>query len=124
MVMTPTGSYRTAFVEAFPGTFLRGEGRTVAEAEQACYAKFEKLLACPNHPTHGPWDRRGYTNGYAFCTSCGTGFGPQATGLGEIPNPDRTRSLLERALTGDVDAATQILAAVAAAADLPERSNP
>ena len=33
VVLTEDGSYWTAFVEAFPGTFIRGEGVTIADAE-------------------------------------------------------------------------------------------
>lgn len=45
-------SRRTAFVEFFPaaGGFLRGEGATVAEAEQACWASYQRLLCCPANP--------------------------------------------------------------------------
>lgn len=69
------GSYRTAFVEAFvAGTFLRGEGPTIAEAEDACWRQYERLNACPAAPAHGPFERRQYTNGSGFCTGCGTWF--------------------------------------------------
>lgn len=66
--------YRTAFVEAFPAqpaTFIRGEGKTVEDAEAACWIKYEQIQACPAAPTHGPWERRGYRNGGGFCGSCG-----------------------------------------------------
>lgn len=67
-------SYRTAFVEAFPDTFLRGEGATIAEAEDACWAKYQHLISCPAHPQHGPFEARNYTNGAGFCTQCGAWF--------------------------------------------------
>lgn len=71
------GTYRTAFVEAFPrepDTFLRGEGATVEEAEDACWAKWERIVACPAHPEHGPFEPRMYRNGAGFCTRCGAWF--------------------------------------------------
>lgn len=68
-------SYTTAFVEAFPAhTFLRGEGKTVAEAEDACWAQHQRMAACPAYPDHGPFEPRQYTNGAGFCTRCGGWF--------------------------------------------------
>lgn len=63
------GCYYTAFFEAFPKnpkTFIRGEGATVAEAEQSAFQKFKRYLACPGHE----FERRGYTNGAGFCKHC------------------------------------------------------
>src|SRR5512136_1108243 len=46
----PKGTYRTAFFEAFPqvphngqqyGTFIRGEGGSIEEAEQKCWARYQ-----------------------------------------------------------------------------------
>jgi len=62
-------TYRTAFFEAFPkdpDTFIRGEGKTVEEAEQSAWDKFEKISSCKNHE----FERRGYTNGLGFCKHC------------------------------------------------------
>ncbi len=62
-------SYTTAFFEAFPhnpDTFIRGEGRTVPEAEQDAWNKFQRIRACPGHE----FERRGYTNGCGFCKHC------------------------------------------------------
>lgn len=65
------GSYRTAFVEAFPGgTFLRGEGKTIADADDACWAQYVKFGQCE----HGPYEPRSYTNGCGFCVKCGMWF--------------------------------------------------
>lgn len=61
--------YRTAFFEAFPknpSCFIRGEGKTVEEAEKNCFAKYEKIMNC-SHPS---FDRRGREDGYAFCSQC------------------------------------------------------
>lgn len=74
VVLTEDGSYWTAFVEAFPGTFIRGEGVTIADAEDACWKRFEHLNACPTAPDHGPFEAQGYTNGSGFCTNCGGWF--------------------------------------------------
>lgn len=75
VVLNGPDTYRTAFVEAFPdGTFLRGEGATVTEAEDACWAKYQALTACPAYPAHGPFEPRHFTNGAGFCTQCGGWF--------------------------------------------------
>jgi len=63
-------SYRTAFFEAFPrnpDTFIRGEGKTIEEAEEKAWNKFQKYNACSNHE----FERKGYTNGAGFCKHCG-----------------------------------------------------
>lgn len=65
-------SYTTAFFEAFPQnpkTFIRGEGKTIEEAEAKAFEKFEKYSACD----HSSFEKRGYKNGYGFCTQCGMG---------------------------------------------------
>lgn len=69
--------YQTAFVEAFPrnpDTFLRGEGKTIADAEDALWAKYERMNGCAAAPAHGPFEARQYRNGGGFCTVCGTWF--------------------------------------------------
>lgn len=71
LVVSPKNTYRTAFVEAFPrdpDTFIRGEGATIADAEDAAWARFQKYQACPHS---SGYDRRGYINGAGFCKSCG-----------------------------------------------------
>lgn len=73
-------AYQTAFVEVFVGgTFIRGEGKTVTEAEAAAWEKYQTWLHCPG-PTgehsyrpgytgkDGTWVR--YTNGAGFCEHC------------------------------------------------------
>lgn len=73
--------YTTAFVEAFPDTFIRGEGATVQEAEDACWAQYQKRVGCPGHE----WEARNYKNGAGFCKHCGTFgskvFTPEQLGL-------------------------------------------
>lgn len=116
------GPYRTAFVEAFPGTFLRGEGPTIADAEQACWRKYVALRSCPAYPEHGPWDRRDYRNGAASCQGCGGWFPNRVTGLDELPpEPGRTPRLLERLVDGDDDALDEVLTTVAGADELPQK---
>lgn len=61
-------SYITAFFEAFPKTpscFIRGEGKTIEEAEENAWNKYQKILNC-NHEM----ERRGRTDGYAYCKHC------------------------------------------------------
>lgn len=76
VVRSGGGSYRTAFVEAFiTGTFLRGEGSTVEEAEDACWEKYQRVLMCDGTGRpHGPFEPRHYENGSGFCTRCGGWF--------------------------------------------------
>lgn len=82
------GSYMTAFFEAFPGDnaggFIRGEGPSIAEAEQDCFAKYQREVGCDHR-----WGRRDYTNGGALCYRCGafqTRFKP-IIDLGAWRNP-------------------------------------
>ncbi|MBP8055160.1 MAG: hypothetical protein KA314_04930 [Chloroflexi bacterium] len=66
---SPLKHYRTAFFEAFPrnpNTFIRGEGVTIAAAEEATWDKFQKIIACPGHE----FEARGYENGGGFCRHC------------------------------------------------------
>lgn len=61
-------TYRTAFVEcSVPGTFIRGEGSTLAEADAAAWSKLQAYLDCAYHD----WEPRGYRNGGGFCKHCG-----------------------------------------------------
>lgn len=63
-----TRSYRTAFVEAFiDNSFVRGEGKTLEEADDACWAKIVKRRSCSEHE----FIPRSYTNGAGFCKHCG-----------------------------------------------------
>jgi len=73
LVWTRDGGYYTAFVEAFldePRGFVRGEGETLEAAEQACWERYRTVVAC--HPGH-EFERRGRTDGYAWCMHCGIG---------------------------------------------------
>lgn len=62
-------SYLTAFFEAFPKdpkTFIRGEGKDLAEAELSAFNKFLKIKACDEHD----YTRHGNSE-HANCTKCG-----------------------------------------------------
>jgi uncharacterized Zn finger protein (UPF0148 family) len=60
-------SRTTAFVECFPeNSFIRGEGATLAEADDACWAKLQSYTGCEHQ-----WEVRGYRNGGGICKHCG-----------------------------------------------------
>lgn len=73
-------TYTTAFVEVFPGgTFLRGEGKTIAEAEVDCWGKYQRWISCPGPTGEHSWKPGytakngrwvGYHNGAGFCEHC------------------------------------------------------
>jgi len=129
LVLTVEGSYRTAFVEGSPpdgpgpGTFLRGEGATLSEAEDACWARYQAIVTCPAHPSHGPFERRHYRNGAGFCERCGSWFSRVLPPLGE--SQAYGLSALERALT-DVtgEAAVELLRRYAAPDDEEPTGDP
>ncbi|MFY0516348.1 hypothetical protein ACOMCU_00760 [Lysinibacillus sp. UGB7] len=69
LVLTDKGNYKTAFVEAFPKnprTFIRGEGKTISEAEDDAWEQYQRVLNCDGHE----FERRGYRNGAGFCKKC------------------------------------------------------
>lgn len=116
------GPYRTAFVEAFPrnpDTFIRGEGPAVADAENACWAKYERVRDCADGSgQHGPYDARDYRNGAGYCTRCGAWFSKVLPVQPE--DPDREVPLMERVLTGDNAALGEVVGALAHVDELPE----
>jgi hypothetical protein len=118
----PDGAYQTAFVEAFPGgTFLRGEGRTLAEAEEKCWKQYQTFTACDGTgEPHGPFERRQYTNGAGFCTRCGIWMNKVFEPLPFEGKREGRKSLLEFVF-GDQDpeAIEEVLTTVADAATLP-----
>lgn len=68
IVFSSNGNYKTAFFEAFPKSskcFLRGEGKTVEEAEEECWQKYQKVISCDHE-----MERRHRTDGYAYCKHC------------------------------------------------------
>jgi hypothetical protein len=67
-VKTSKKHYRTAFFEACPKDpkcFIRGEGKTVEEAEESAFTKYQKILVC----THD-FDRKDREDGYCHCKHC------------------------------------------------------
>lgn len=60
------------FFEAFiPGTFIRGEGKDIEEAERKAFAQFEREALC-DHLWGRQRPRRAlYTNGAGWCRKCG-----------------------------------------------------
>jgi hypothetical protein len=76
-------TYTTAFIEVFPeGSFIRGEGATLEDADADCWKKFNALSECGEHE----YEPRGYTNGAGFCKKCRQFFGGVFTGeqLGQL----------------------------------------
>lgn len=64
------------FFEAYPrdpGTFLRGNSKEgIAQAEQEAWDEFVVQSSCSlDHTDAANFERRDYTNGVGFCTSCG-----------------------------------------------------
>jgi len=63
--------YSTAFFEAFPdkkltaGGFIRGEGKTICEAEDDAFSKYQKEASC-----HHLWGREHYRNSGQLCRYC------------------------------------------------------
>ena len=71
-VVLGKNSYTTAFFEAFPdksvtvaGGFIRGEGKTIAEAEDDAFAQFTKEASCQHL-----WGREHYRNSGQLCRHC------------------------------------------------------
>ncbi len=61
--------YRTAFFEAFPrnpDTFIRGEGKTIEEAETDAWRQYEKIRNCAGHE----FEKRGRSDGVGWCKHC------------------------------------------------------
>jgi hypothetical protein len=60
------------FFEAFPpGTFIRGEGETIEQAERKAFAQYESEFLCA-HVWSRHHERRGtYLNGAGWCRKCG-----------------------------------------------------
>lgn len=78
-----TDSYRTLFIEVYPpgASFIRGEGETPEQCEDACWAKYQLALNCVEGHEHkwAPYVTRKdgtagdrYKNGAGFCVHCNT----------------------------------------------------
>lgn len=70
-------NYATPFIEVYPpgAAFIRGEGATLADAEESAWKQYQVALHCPSGEHEwAPENRSGhrYTNGAGFCKHCGT----------------------------------------------------
>lgn len=84
------------FIEAFPpptpdharGGFLRAQGETFAETEDALWAQWVKKQTCPAVAASGQhrWETRGYKNGAGFCADCNV-FGSHVFDVAEVGDP-------------------------------------
>lgn len=61
--------YTTLFMEVYPpgAAFIRGEGATTQECEDAAWAKYQLAISCQHE-----WEPRGYLNGAGLCRICNT----------------------------------------------------
>ena len=125
----PNGAYQTAFFEAFPSDprsgFMRGEGSSLAAAEEKAWKQYQVWLNCDGSGQgHGPYERRQYSNGAGVCTRCGTWMSRVLPPLPEEDDPDRPRSLVERIfIDQEPEAVEEVLQTMANAADLPPAPN-
>jgi hypothetical protein len=67
-------SYTSLFMEVYPPNagFIRGEGKTAEECENAAWAKYQLALNCSDPSGTHRWESRGYKNGAGFCAHCST----------------------------------------------------
>lgn len=69
IVGTSTGVYETAFFEASPkdpSTFIRGEGKSILDAEEDAWNRYQRILACPEHE----YQRHGAGSEHGICIHC------------------------------------------------------
>jgi hypothetical protein len=81
-------SYRTLFMEVYPpgAGFIRGEGATPEECENAAWAKYELAIFCTDGRGVHCFVPRAYKNGAGFCSFCSTFKSDAFTGeqLGQL----------------------------------------
>lgn len=67
-------SYSTLFMEVYPpgAAFIRGEGETATECENAAWSKYQLAVNCSDASGTHQWEARGYKNGAGFCSRCNT----------------------------------------------------
>ena len=99
-------TYQTAFFEAFPhgGCFIRGEGKTIVDAEAKAFEQFQKEISCTHQWSRGarviskPGERKRwqthYTNGGAICKRCNA-FAVKFRPIVELGNARRPLSIME-----------------------------
>lgn len=71
LVLDGKDSYNTAFIEVFPtingySTFIRGEGKTMRDAEEEALQKVKRMEACKTHD----FERKDRKDGSATCKKC------------------------------------------------------
>lgn len=76
IVLGKASSYNTAFIEVFPtigehSTFIRGEGKTVREAEENAMLKVKRTESCSQHIFTRKVNGTHRTDGCGVCTECG-----------------------------------------------------
>lgn len=70
VVVSKKGNYQTAYFEAFPKNpdcFIRGEGKTMEDAEREAYDKLVRYSSCE----HEFEKAKNYSNGMGKCKHCG-----------------------------------------------------
>lgn len=68
VVLKKEGGYTTAFFEIFvSGTYLRGEGKTIEDAETNVYEKYRPMLECKDHH----FEQVGHQDRDGVCSHCG-----------------------------------------------------
>jgi hypothetical protein len=67
-------SYGTLFIEVYPpgAAFIRGEGVSAEECENAAWAKYQLAVHCTDGSGTHDWEPRDYHNGAGFCSRCKT----------------------------------------------------
>jgi hypothetical protein len=77
-------SYLSMFMEVYaPGAaFIRGEGETPEDCENAAWATYQLALYCSGPGGVHAWEPRGYSNGAGFCVHCNTFKSDVFTGEG------------------------------------------
>lgn len=67
-------SYETLFMEVYPpdASFIRGEGETPADCENAAWEQYQLALHCVPEQEQHLWEPRNYRNGAGFCKHCNT----------------------------------------------------
>ena len=93
-----------AFFEAFvPGTFIRGEGKDIAEAEQKAFDQLRKEITCNHH--WGRTRRNGevYTNGAGWCRKCNAFRSKMFKPIVELGHHRRPLEIMENWLLEDAE---------------------
>lgn len=86
----------TPFFEAFiPGTFIRGEGATIGEAEAKAFAQYRSEQECDHLWGRQRPGRQLYTNGAGWCRRCGAFRANMFKPIAELGHMRRPLSWME-----------------------------